>query len=272
MVSRLQNSIILNNFEGLNTKIMLKLLNTNLQNKTLISEIDLLALSEKVVSRYVAAKTIPLKDKEDVQMAMVEKFLLKQELIKKSFKGDSKVSTYCIAVLNRMCCEVIRSELKHWKNQLIETEDKSSTSILKTSEQLLINDEKALLQKIFILLGNECYKTIVFLAYYYKLFPKEFEVQQYDKNYIENKLIELLSNNESNTKGEIFNILSKTVNLVEGKEVKHDAVRMWLNKNIDIVIARLNGPFNRTSYDKESLQILFEYYYFEEDVREGKVF
>lgn len=250
---------------------MLKILNKKLQNKPLLSENDLLTLSEKVVLRYVYAKTIPLKEKEDVQMSIIEKFLKKQDIIKKRFKGDSKISTYCIAVLNRMCCEIIRSELKHWKNQLTETEDNTSTSALKTSEQLIIKDEKNQLHKIFILLGNECHKTIVFLAFYYRFHAKENEVKQYDKDYIKNKLIELLTIKESSNKGEIFNILSKIVNLVEGKQIKSDAVRMWLNKNIDLVINRLNGPFNRANYDKESLEILFEYYYFEEEMREGKV-
>ena len=60
---------------------------------------------------------------------------------------------------------------------------------------------------------------------------------------------------------EIFIVLARVANIAEHKDLKPDAVRMWLNKCIDTIIVRLNGPFNRTNYNKETLQILFEYYY-----------
>ena len=44
---------------------------------------------------------------------------------------------------------------------------------------------------------------------------------------------------------------------------KADAVRMWLNKTIETIITRLNGPFNRANYTKETFHQLFEIYYIE---------
>ncbi|MEA3504402.1 MAG: hypothetical protein U9R32_04310 [Bacteroidota bacterium] len=73
-----------------------------------ISENELLFISAKVVNRYVDKGVIPSREKEDTQMFIVEKFLLKQKIIMRNFSGKAKITTYCISVLNNMCCEVIR--------------------------------------------------------------------------------------------------------------------------------------------------------------------
>ena len=80
----------------------------------LVTESNLLLLAEKVVKRYVSKGVVPQRELEDTQMQMVEKFLLKQDKIEERFSGKSNVTTYCIAVLNNMCCEIIRKDLKHW--------------------------------------------------------------------------------------------------------------------------------------------------------------
>lgn len=239
-------------------------------NKLLSDEL-LLQIAEKVVNNYVYAGTIPAKEKDDVKMAIVEKFLVKQDKIAKGFKGNSKVSTYCIAILNRMCCEIIRRDLKHWNSSDGEADDKTSNNQLSASDKLAIGDEVSLLSKILVLFGNEQFKLLVFLAFYYKFDPNETAVKNYDQNYKANKLMTLLLPDEDQSKGVVFTILANIVNLVELKDVKADAVRMWLNKNIDTLIARMNGQFNRANYDKESLQILFEYFYFDEGKPMNKV-
>ncbi|TKG89620.1 hypothetical protein EYV94_25335 [Puteibacter caeruleilacunae] len=229
-------------------------------SKNLFSEQELLTLADKVVQRY--AYTIPQAEREDVKMSMIEKFLSQQDQITEKFEGKSGKNTYGYAVLNRICCGVIRKEMKRWQNHIDYQQDDSSSE-QNTLDALLIKDEIRLLAKVLILM-NDAHKSTVFMASYYKLSPKEQFVSEYDLNYIENKLLELLHIETGISKGEIYNCLSKVVNVVERKDVKSDAVRMWLNKQMEIAISRLNGPFKRASYDKESLQVLFEYFYMEQ--------
>ncbi|MDA3890300.1 MAG: hypothetical protein PF517_01400 [Salinivirgaceae bacterium] len=228
----------------------------NGKNK-LISDTDLLLLSDKVVARYASAGTIPEKDKKDVKMAIVEKFLLKHDTIKKAFTGKAKVSTYCIAILNRMCCEIIRKELKHWKNSNEELQDVQDNSI-SDADKFTIKDEVNLLHRILLLFGDEQIKLRLFLAYFYGLTIQNIDIENYSLN---ENVDSIFKETGIKNKGEIFVQLAKVVNNAEQKELKADAIRMWLNKCIAKIILRLNSPFNRANYDKDTLQILFEYYY-----------
>ena len=248
---------------------MLNLFKRNPINSKLISDKQLLNLAQKVVRRYVTNGSIPLKEMEDIQMGIVERFLLKHDHIKKAYIGKANVTTYCVAVLNKMCCEHIRKEVKQWKQQPTEHMELGQTSHTNTMTRLVIDDESRLLKKIICLFGHERYKVRLFMAYFYQLVIAELDIQYYDKNYIKNNLKELFEKIDLKNKGEIYKILSMAVQRAEQKELKPDAVRAWLNKTIDKVVVRLNGPFNRAYYDKDSTQILFEFYY-TKHIAEGK--
>lgn len=226
----------------------------------IIDHRELLLLAEKVVQRY--AYTIPKSDREDIRMSMVENFLKQKEKITSQFQGNSKTNTYCTAILNRMCCSIIRKELSHWKSTSnIEVEDDSlSTDHESTATQLLINDEIEYLRRL-LLIQNDKHKTTIFLAFYYLLATKSKFLKSYDKQYKAHQLPQLLRAEDVKSKSYIFETLSKVVNCVENKSIKADAVRMWLNKQRSLMIARLNGPFERASYDKDSFQVLFEFFY-----------
>ena len=240
---------------------MLKILKGKQINSRLISDNQLLELAQKVVQRYVASGSIPDKEQEDIQMGIVEKFLQKHDHIQKAFSGKAKASTYCVAILNKMCCEFIRKEVKQWKQQPTEQIEQGQTSHRNSLEQLVINDEIRLLNKIISLFNDERYKVRLFMAYFYQLIIAELDIECYDRNYKKNNLNQLFRQIDLKNKGEIYENLAIAVQKSENKKVKSDAVRMWLNKTIDKIIVRLNGPFNRANYDKESTQILFEFYY-----------
>ncbi len=226
----------------------------------LVNEKELLLLAQKVVYRY--AHTIPRTEQEDVKMNMVEKYLNEESKICRNFNGNSKTTTYVMAILNRMCCGIIRKEIKHWNNAGEDhlSYENNGGSAEETATQLLINDEIKYLKKVIILI-NDNYKTVVFLAFYFALQTKIFFLKIYDKNYKKHNLLKLLSTKTPLSKGQIFEQLAKTTNIVEKNNIKGDAVRMWLNKQQETILTRLNGPYNRASYNKESFTILFEYYY-----------
>lgn len=240
---------------------MTKLSVNKKQDVPFISERELLDYAGIIVSKYVKSGTIHHKDRDDVIMGIVERFLKKQKVIEKGYSGKAKKSTYCFAVLNKMCCEEIRKELKHWKQSLEETVEVGNTSSLSASEKLLIKDEAAFLHKILLMFDDEYSKLKLFMAYFYQLLVKTSDIEAYDEHFKEHQLNEIFKKNNLTNKGEIFENLCTVVNRAENKSIKADSVRMWLNKTRDTIINRLNGPYNRAKYTAETLQTLFEYYY-----------
>jgi len=226
-----------------------------------ISETKLLEYADKVVARYAFHGTIPEREREDVKMSIVERFWKKQERIANGFSGKAKISTYCIAVFNRMCCEEIRKNMRHWKSRSEDYIKEGHSSNLSSSEQLVIKDETRLLDKIIRLLHEEKSKVLVYLAYYFSLEPKSTHIEEYSRNCNQNEILQLLDPGKTQNKSHLFDNLAKVMNTCESKSVKADAVRMWLNKTMDKIIEQLNGPFQRANYDKESLRTLFEHYY-----------
>ncbi len=130
-------------------------------------------LAEMVVNRYVAKKAIPSREKGDVVMSVIEKFLKRRQRIDDAFEGKSKLSTYYIAVFNRMCCEVIRKEQKHWYTVSEYAEEAepetSSTSFVETDKQLFIKEELKRLGFVLQTFGGEEAKIYLFVRYYYRL-------------------------------------------------------------------------------------------------------
>lgn len=226
----------------------------------LVKSEELVALTYKVVGRY--AHVIPKAEVEDVVMHIVEQFLQQETRIVSNFNNKSKPSTYCFAVLNRMCCGIIRKELPSWKRYSGEEINEAGccTSVTDTSHAFIIQDEVNYLKKIFILL-NDKNKFIVFVAYYFSLECRKDYLVDYVSQEMLESVLQMLSPVGRESKGEIFKTLSEVVNLVESKAVKPDAVRMWLNKEQLNVISKLNGKWGRASYDKETFQTLFEHFY-----------
>lgn len=224
----------------------------------LLSESQLLNLAEKVVNRYVSKGIIPLREKEDTQMLIVEKFLMKQNSITQNFSGKASITTYCISVLNNMCCEVIRKELKHWKNQIDDVPEEKEYNAYATSKNTIIQDEITYLHKIFNIYGPQKSKIRLALNYYYCIDIFKDDLMQYTKGYKKEYL--KLESEENQKKSNILNNLAIFVSSVENKNTKPDAIRMWLNKTITSIVERLNSPFNRASYDKESFKVLYEFY------------
>lgn len=221
---------------------------------------SILDIANIVISRYAARNIIPSREKEDVKMAVVEKFINQKKKIDKAFEGKSKLSTYYIAIMNRMCCEVIRHESKHWysvnddKKELYESDP--ITLNIETEKNTIFHLEEKRLDSIIHSFKDEEGKLILFLKFYFHLTlsRKDFEKYSIDKA---NELMLILQREETTAKSEIFDKLAEAVNLVEQKNVKGDAVRMWLHKQIETLLSRLNKSGD-TEYTRESLEIIIE--------------
>ncbi|TVQ16930.1 MAG: hypothetical protein EA361_03370 [Bacteroidetes bacterium] len=217
-------------------------------------------LAERVVVKYIASTAIPSREKSDVVMAIVEKFLQNRHKIDKVFEGRSKITTYYIAVFNRMCCEVIRKEQKHWhavKDNEFEThQQEDSTSVFETEKNVVIKDELKRLNCLMQIYNGQGAKINLFARYYFRIPVTPDDIHGYCQHHSDD-IFHIVSNVPVNNQADIFNNLAQVISIVEGKQVKGDAVRMWLHKRLDAIVNRINmnGVSNHT---RESLKTLME--------------
>ncbi|MFW5757297.1 MAG: hypothetical protein ACOCUQ_02065 [Bacteroidota bacterium] len=217
-------------------------------------------IASKVVTRYILRSAIPEREKEDVIMTILEKFLQQKEKIDHNFEGKSKKTTYYIAIMNRMCCEIIRKEKKHWypvDDDMQEIENyKPIHYTSDTEKNLIIKEEVKRLANAMLFFNGQGSKINLFVKYYFHIALDECDI----KNYSGDKFLQVrdvLTEDRPKNKSDLFEKLAFITNLVEHKNVKGDAVRMWINKQLDVILKRINmnGIYNHT---RESLQILME--------------
>jgi DNA-directed RNA polymerase specialized sigma24 family protein len=230
----------------------------NINNSITVEKV--IEIARVVVAKYVARGVVPSREKEDVVMSMVEHFIKQRKKIDATFEGKSKVTTYYTAILNRMCCEVIRKENKHWY-AIVEGESNSKheeiSLPIESEKASVIRSEINRLGKTMIMLNGERAKTILFLKYFFDIPITENEIKEYCREKT-TQFFPAFQKTSPEKKGDIFEKLAIVVNSVENKDVKADAVRMWLNKQIDTILARMNHC-GATQHNKESLALLIEY-------------
>jgi DNA-directed RNA polymerase specialized sigma24 family protein len=216
-------------------------------------------LINKVVMRHVSRGVIPTREQEDVKTSILEKFLLKQNKIDGSFQGKSKIATYYTAVINRMCAEVIRKEQKHWYavNEFVENSTPHDATLsFDAAKEVLVKEElKRFMASIMLFNGSQS-KVILLLKYYYDIPLLPGDVANYagDK---EKEAIKILAGRSGLSKSVVNERLAKLVFLVEQKKMTGDAIRMWINKQVDILLYRMNGR-NKSFHNKETIGVMLE--------------
>lgn len=223
---------------------------------------DIIKISNMIVQKYINSKIIPLKEKEDVVMSIVEKFWNSREKINNSFQGKSQITTYYSAILNKMCCEYIRKEKKHWYSTIdYEYDDFMTTHksySFETEKNIIIKNEICRLKKALNFFGKNSFKVRLFLKYYFNVIINNNDIESYTAehyDFVRNKLRN--TENRKISKAEKFENIACIINNIENKNIKPDAARMWLNKNIQILLFRLNHN-GLANHNEETLSTLLE--------------
>ncbi|MGM0650114.1 MAG: hypothetical protein ACQES1_06350 [Bacteroidota bacterium] len=213
----------------------------------------------KVVVRYIARGVIPKREQQDVETAIIEKFLSKQDKIDNAFLGKAKKTTYYTAVINRMCAEIIRKEQNHWY-AVNENNDSSlahdTTLSFETEKQTLVQEELKRFRSGIMLFNGFQAKVLLFLKYYYDIPLHNRDVTNYAGSK-DHEALKILGDRSKLSKADVNDRLAQLVLLVENKNISGDAVRMWLNKQIDILLRRLNGK-NIRFHNRETIGVMLE--------------
>ena len=211
-----------------------------------------------IVKKFVKNGSLNYNNSEDIKHSIIEKYLLKQTKIENAYNGLAKPETYLSAIFYRMILEILRAEKNKIKyNSNTEIKNIEHEHELNPEEKLIINNEKDYLKRVLLTFGKQRVKLNLFLKYYLRLSIVLIDLEQYVPSKIFNKILELLKDNTNIKDKEVYIKLSDTQYLCEKKKVKPDAIRMYINNNIDKILTRLNGN-NRAHYSKESFSILFE--------------
>jgi len=229
-------------------------------NKNILSFGQVHKLIKKVVSTFYFKYKIPLKEREDIEQEIVQKYLIRKDKIEQSFRGNSKYETYLTSIFYKMCCEVIRSEQKNWHLHEHNDSDMINLTAHKINEDniMVIKSEIEYLRILHELFDDEKIKIIIFQKHLFQLMILLGEIKKYHPDYQELSLDKILLK-IAESKTEAFENLSKVVNLVENKDIKPDAVRIWLYGKIDFIIKVMNNSYHKTNYRRDSYQLLFEY-------------
>lgn len=229
-------------------------------NKLIQTE-ELMSLCRKVSFRYSQRGAIPQRYTEDVAYTILEKFLSSEEKITRSFQGKSKASTYCIAIINRMCCEIIRKDYQTWQQVSADDENQStreSTNHYDTEKQAVIQSELTRLKYLLEFFNEEQFKFIVFFKFIYELEINRQELKAYAGEKFK-EIEELILQHQNESLATKYMILAKINEIVARKKIQGDAIRMWLNKQTNTLLNRLNAD-GVSRHDKNTIAILFEMY------------
>ncbi len=220
-----------------------------------ISEIS--SIADAVVKRYIARGIIPTAYGEDICMAMIESFILKKENINKNFNHKSKIETYYTAVLNRMCCEQIRKENKHWinteciNNQITEVKSSNPPDL-----DLIIKQEVSFLFDILdqMTIDGKRFKVMLFFYYNIPFLKGIIENWATMRSYL---AYAVLVRTEKTAKDELYEKMKDAINYVEDIDKKRDAIRMWFTSRVSNLLTSLNKD-NRAYHTKETIALLLE--------------
>lgn len=219
-------------------------------------------IGQRVVNKLRYRRAIPEREMEDILQELMRKYLEKQTKIIEGYKGNASPDTYLTAILYRMCCEIIRSEIKDWDQVNNDDPGYYLANIgarVSEEDKAIIDNEAEYLQKILLLFDDETYKIILFLKVLFGISVSVSDIKKYNKYYRRDQIDALLLNQTFEKNQEVYKVLEQVVNRSENKRIGGDAIRIWLNKRMDQMIDRLNGTIQRSKYDRKSLQILFEY-------------
>jgi DNA-directed RNA polymerase specialized sigma24 family protein len=223
------------------------------------SDEQILTITDIILKKFVKNHGIDYHNFEDFRQEVLEKFYTKKDTIMDAYTGKAKPETYVSAVIYRMTLGVIRNDKNFRKYQAdIEPSTELQKEKVRTpEEELLIENEKHYLRLVINTLPDTN-KALLFLKTYFRISITQEDLRAYCIKLQGSELSERFNRADEMTDKEIYECLCDAENSIQTKQVKPDAVRMYINKMINVLLIRLNGRNQRCYYTKDSLAYLFE--------------
>ena len=233
------------------------------QKKGKFSTQMLTSIVSIVVKKYIKNGYLEASQYEDTRQTVLEKYYAKQDRIESLYDSRAKPETYISAVVYKMLLEILRSQGAKEKHQAQYQKTILKGGVqreLNPEEKLIIENEKRYLQKVMSTFGNKTPKAMLYCKMFFRIKPTWQDIKDYAKENFDEKMISIANISGNELDKEIFARLCEISNIAENKQNKPDAARMFLNKTLESIIARINGN-RKANYTEESLQVLFELIY-----------
>ncbi len=211
------------------------------------------------------------KEKPDLIQDITTCILEKLPLIAKQFRGLAKDTTFLTVVIRNICYQKLREskrcpDLVNVPNEtlgLLTRENSQDTfNLLNPEIQHIVYEATVKLERIFQTLPLTGNKIYLFLLIYYGLPVHKKDIVAYSENGNTEIILELINKLKSakETKSNVYQSLTKITHICEGRSLSPDAMRWFLNKQIEEILVLLNGNPKCYDFDKDSFRVFFEYF------------
>ena len=205
----------------------------------------------------------------DLYQHICLKLLENRQTIIHNYRGEAKVSTYMSAVIRNFALEFVRMQ-RRTVNTIPNTVAVADSDIPAQyldlpTHKLYLKQEIKLLIGILLLFGSRRKKIEFVLRGYFRNTISREDVHVYlnknvDEIEIENFLKDI-NNVSVKSDREVFEIYTRFLNFADKTENSVVAIRKWVYRTIAEFINLLNNGITQRSYSRETLGILFDYYF-----------
>jgi hypothetical protein len=224
---------------------------------------------EFVVNKFVFTGFFAQSERDEL-IQFVNERLLSEKIRKmqQQYRPAYYVVTYLSKIVHNICLEYSRKKRSGNREEI--TGDLDRLNLKDTEDitnKLLVDEEVQRLDNILSLYHRQRIRVEIFLKILFGIGVERDEIRLLYPKASDASIEELtarcdpLSDLDKKTDKDLYTALTQFCNRYENKNNTADALRKYIQAKMSEIIELLNSPPHRTSYDKETLKILFQYRY-----------
>lgn len=219
------------------------------------------------VSRFITRGFFDASEKNEIIQAINLQLLEgKMDKIRDNFNGSVYLSTYFSKVVYNSCLEMVRSRSRKPTMVSDELLEFKKGNDLEIEKSMLIADEFMRLEAILKGFRRRNAKLLFCLKLYARKLITSDDLNELSSAEGMSMNVKDFPNTFSNdydnlNDKEVYGLIVPFINKMENKNADADSLRKWLNMQIDKIIDLLNGEPPTSSYQRNTLRILLDFYF-----------
>jgi DNA-directed RNA polymerase specialized sigma24 family protein len=215
-----------------------------------------------IVKKYIATKMFHASDFEDIVQMVNEDILKKIGTIQKQYNGKALLKTYFSAIVRNSCLKIYQKQCREMKMLSLEEED--STEEETVTNHLEIEYDLKRIERILGYYAKKQGRVLLCAKLCFQIPIERKDILHCFSSCSEEDITMLLDqfgfHQERRLLKQVYHIITPILNKYEGKNNTEDAVRRWTEDRREEIVRLLNAAPHCSTYDKETLKILFEMY------------
>ena len=215
-----------------------------------------------IVKKFIASKMFHAADFEDIVQTVNEDIVKKIGAIQRNYNGKALLKTYFSAIVRNSCLKIYQKQCREMKMLSFEEGDSAEEGTV--TNQLEIEYDLKRLERILGYYAKKLGRLLLCAKLYFQIPIERRDILHCFSGCSEEDITMLHGqfgfHQERRTLKQVYHIITPILNKYEGKSNTEDAVRRWTEDKFAEIIRLLNAVPHCSTYDKETLQILFEKY------------